>query len=147
MISVAELMSEDVQTLPADARLAEVYQLMRDKHIRHVPIVDSAGGLLGVVSYLDVMAATPSRFDQETRREVAYSHTRAGDIMRTEVHKVSSSTSARQAAKHMEKLKIGCLPIVDNAKLVGIITDSDFLGVAINLLEQMDDQEAADSEL
>ena len=46
----------------------------------------------------------------------------------------------------MEKLKIGCLPIVDNAKLVGIITDSDFLGVAINLLEQMDDQEAADRE-
>ena len=93
------------------------------------------------------MAATPSRFDQETRREVAYSHTRAGDIMQTEVHRVSSSTPARQAAKRMEKLKIGCLPIVDNAKLVGIITDSDFLGVAINLLEQVDDQEAADNEL
>ena len=65
--------------------------------------------------------------------------------MKTGVKTVSSSTSAREAAKLMEKLKIGCLPIVDDQKLVGIITDSDFLGVAINLMEQFDEQEAEDS--
>ena len=145
MISVMELMSDEVKTLPAGARLAEIYTLMREKHIRHVPIVDAAGTLLGIVSYLDVMAATPSKFDEEPRREVVYSHTRAGDIMKTGVKTVSSSTSAREAATPMEKLKIDCLPIVDDQKLVGIITDSDFLGVAINLMEQFDEQEAEDS--
>ena len=49
--------------------------------------------------------------------------------------------SLRQAALFLERHKIGCLPVVTNGKLKGIITDTDFVGVAINLLEQIEDTE------
>ena len=143
VITVAELMSTNVKTLQAGATLADVYQLMRASGIRHVPIVDTAGALLGIVSYQDIMAATPTRFDQESRREVAYSHSRASDIMTTDVATVSVQTSARQAAQAMQKRKIGCLPVLDGARLVGIVTAADFLGLAARLMAESEKAEAA----
>lgn len=145
MINVTELMSDDVKTLPMAALLADIYQLMRRHNIRHVPIVDEAGVLLGIVSYLDVMAATPSRFELERQHQKSYIETTAGDIMKSAVERVGPEASARQAALIMESHKIGCLPVVEGDKLKGIITDSDFLNVAINLMEQIDEAELADA--
>jgi len=144
MIQVMELMTDEVKTLPVAATMAEIYQLMRENGIRHVPIVHSDGGLLGVVSYLDVMAATPTQYDHEAQHWQTYSQTTAGEIMKSGLETIGPDASARQAARLMEQFKIGCLPIVDKGQLVGIITDSDFLGLAINLLEQIDEAEAVD---
>lgn len=145
MINVTELMSDEVKTLPVDARLADIYQMMRSHNIRHVPIVDKAGSLLGIVSYLDVMAATPSRFEPHSNEHKVSIETTAGDIMRSAVETISPEASARQAALIMEQHKIGCLPVVEGETLRGIITDSDFLNVAINLMEQIDEFEQLDA--
>jgi CBS domain-containing protein len=57
---------------------------------------------------------------------------------------VDEHASLRQAALFLEKHRIGCLPVVTDGDLRGIITDTDFVGVAINLLEQMEDTDPLD---
>jgi CBS domain-containing protein len=66
------------------------------------------------------------------------------DAMVTDVATVDVNASLRHAALFLEKHKIGCLPVLDNDKLVGIITDTDFVAVAINLLEQLEETEPLD---
>jgi CBS domain-containing protein len=61
--------------------------------------------------------------------------------MVTDIATIDEHASLRQAALFLEKHMIGCLPVVTNGKLTGIITDSDFVAVAINLLEQIEEAE------
>ncbi|MDH3338783.1 MAG: CBS domain-containing protein, partial [Gammaproteobacteria bacterium] len=68
------------------------------------------------------------------------------DVMVTDLATVDEHASLRQAALFLEKHKIGCLPVVTDGKLRGIITDTDFVGVAINLLEQIEDTEPVERE-
>jgi CBS domain-containing protein len=63
------------------------------------------------------------------------------DVMVTELMTVDERISVRQAALLIEKHRIGCLPVVTEGRLVGIITDTDFVGVAINLLELIEESE------
>lgn len=63
------------------------------------------------------------------------------DIMTVDVH-----ASLRQAALFIERHKIGCLPVLENDNLIGIITDTDFVAVAINLLEQLEESEPLDDD-
>jgi CBS domain-containing protein len=66
------------------------------------------------------------------------------DIMVTDVATVDERASLRQAALFLEKHRIGCLPVVTDGMLQGIITETDFVAVAINLLEQLEDSEPDD---
>jgi CBS domain-containing protein len=66
--------------------------------------------------------------------------------MVTEVATVDEHASLRQAALFLEKHGIGCLPVVTGDKLRGIITDTDFVGVAINLLELLEETEPVDDD-
>jgi predicted transcriptional regulator len=68
------------------------------------------------------------------------------DVMVTKIATVNSNASLRQAALFLEEKRIGCLPVVDGGKLTGIITDTDFVGVAINLLEQMEEEEPVEDD-
>jgi predicted transcriptional regulator len=66
--------------------------------------------------------------------------------MVTEIATIDEHASLRQAAMFIEKHKIGCLPIVTRGELRGIITDTDFVGVAINLLELAEETEPDEEE-
>ena len=140
MITIDELMTTDLCVLGRDACLIDIHEIMRKKNIRHVPIVDE-GRLLGIVSHRDLMSATPVSFENQKK---AYSETMALDIMRTGVETVTSSTSARVAALTLERHKIGCLPVLEGELLIGIVTSSDFVAVAINLMEQSEELESED---
>lgn len=141
MITVDEIMTTDLQTLPETASLADAIKLMGKKHIHHCPIIDAEGKLVGLVSHRDVLAATDSSLRAKGQRQdptaIAISK-----VMTRDVATVDEHASLRQAARYLEKHRFGCLPVVTNGKLRGIITHSDFLAVAINLLEQVDDREA-----
>jgi len=67
-------------------------------------------------------------------------------IMSTPVHTADETASLRGAALHLLKNKVGCLPVLRKGRLVGIITDSDFVAVAINLMEQLEAAEPDDYE-
>ncbi len=134
------IMSTDLITITPDENLAAARELMYDKKIHHLPVVDDGGKLVGLVTLTNVLAATDSFLrDDDSRihaREII-----VGDMMVTDVATVDEHASLRQAALFLEKHRIGCLPVVTDGELKGIITDTDFVAVAINLLEQIEETE------
>jgi CBS domain-containing protein len=140
MMSIDTIMTTDLITVPPTDNLETARTLMRDNHIHHLPVVDKDDVLVGLVTLTNVLAATDSIFRDPDKRLHARDIV-IKDIMVTDVATVDERASMRQAALFLEKHRIGCLPVIANGKLHGIITDTDFVGVAINLLEQIEEME------
>lgn len=137
MYTVAEIMTSNPYTVRGSDTLGDVVNLMTDRHIRHVPVVDGNGALVGLVTHRDILAATGARL-RELRTAEETSRISVAEIMNSRVHSTSPTTELRAAARFLEAHKYGCLPVVEDGRLVGIITDTDFVAVAINLLEQFE---------
>lgn len=142
MFSVAEVMNTDLYTLGEGNTVKEARELMSTHHIRHIPVTNGNNRLLGLVSQRDVLAAADSTL-LATKRG---SHTDeaavpVASVMTVSVNTIEETANLRGAALYMQKHKIGCLPVLRGERLVGIITDSDFISVAINLMEQMEEAE------
>ncbi len=134
-ISVAEIMTSDPATLGIDDSLKQAMDLMSGGGFRHLPIVDKAGALVGLVTQSDVLAASASNLGaSDTERSPE--HVRIGQFMTRDVATVDERADLRVAAIYLQRHKYGCLPVVTDGRLSGIVTDSDFVAVAINLLEQ-----------
>jgi CBS domain-containing protein len=146
MFSIDAIMSTELITIAPGASLADARELMQENRIHHLPVVENKDELIGLLSLTDVLRASDSslRADEERIRATEIP---VADVMVTDVATVSHAASLRQAALFLEKYKIGCLPVISGDKLVGIITDSDFVAVAINLLEQLEESEPDDDEL
>jgi len=141
MMSIDTIMTTDVITVRPTENLETARALMHDNHIHHLPVVDGDKKLVGLVTLTNVLAATDSILRDPDNRL----HARdifIKDIMVTDVATVDERVSMRQAALFLEKHRIGCLPVIKSGKLHGIITDTDFVGVAINLLEQIEETES-----
>ena len=145
MFTIDEVMTTELITISPSMNLAEARTLMQENRIHHLPVVNEHNDLVGLLTLTDVLAATDSRLrDEASRIHARDIHVR--DVMVNDVITVDARASLRQAALFIEKHKIGCLPVVRDRKLMGIITDTDFVAVAINLLEQMEDSEDDDIE-
>jgi CBS domain-containing membrane protein len=131
MMSINEIMTVNPITLGQNATLDEAGSLMREHRIRHVPIVGEDKELLGLITQRDLLAVDSAQVDGNGVTE----------IMRRKVYTVSEESDMRSAALMMQEYKIGALPVMQDKKLVGIITDSDYVALAINLLEQLDEFE------
>ncbi len=145
MFSIDSVMSTDLITIRPEASLADARTLMQDNHIHHLPVVENKDHLVGLLTLTDVLRAQDSVLREQGER-IKAADIVVGDVMVTNVATVSRDASLRQAALFIEKHSIGCLPVVKGDKLVGIITDSDFVAVAINLLEQIEESEPLDGE-
>ena len=144
MFSLDTIMSTDLITLAPEATLAEARALMQSNRIHHLPVLDDEE-LVGLVTLTNVLAATDS-FLRDSESRIHAADIRAKDVMITDIATIDERASLRQAALFIEKHSIGCLPIVTDGKLRGIITDTDFVAVAINLLEQIESTEPVDEE-
>jgi len=145
MLNVDVIMTTDLVTVTPQATLAEARELMHDRRVHHLPVVDEGGDLVGLLTLTNVLAATDSILREPDNR-IHATDIRVGNVMVTDIATVSEDASLRQAALFLEKHRIGCLPVVDDGKLRGIITDTDFVGVAINLLEQLEESEDDDGD-
>ena len=126
-MTVSQLMKRSVLSLPASAHLDTAAACMEEARIRHVPIADEKGRLIGVVSQRDVSRALDVMRTADGRRQPV----RVGDIMHTEVLKVPPELPAHEAAAMMIEHKIGMLPVVEkDGRIVGILTETDFVEVA-----------------
>ena len=143
MFTIDAIMTTDVVTIPPSASLADAREIMQEHRIHHLPVVNADGTLVGLVTLTDVLNASDSSLRNEDSRIRATDIT-LSEVMVTDIATVAESASLRQAALFIEKHKIGCLPVVTDGKLKGIITDSDFVAVAINLLEQLEFSEPDD---
>ena len=145
MFTLDAIMTTDLITVTPTATLADVRALMQEHRIHHIPVIAEDNSLIGLVTLTNVLAATDSIL-RNTDNRIHASEVCIKDIMVTEVATVDEHASLRQAALFLEKHRIGCLPVMTEGKLRGIITDTDFVGVAINLLEQLEESEPVDED-
>ncbi|EGQ8493015.1 CBS domain-containing protein [Vibrio cholerae] len=141
MIKVEDMMTRHPHTLLRTHTLNDAKHLMEALDIRHVPIVDANKKLLGIVSQRDLLAAQESSLQRSAQGDALTFETPLFEVMRTDVASVAPQAGLKESAIYMQKHKIGCLPVVAKDVLVGIITDSDFVTIAINLLELQEESE------
>ena len=149
MITVEEFMTSELCTMSETDSVNDARKVMTERHIRHIPITDDENRMIGLVTQRDVLAATvtePEGRENKTS-ETGEAGTRLSDIMTKNVSVVDKTDSLRTAAMYMHSNKYGCLPVVSDGRLAGIITDSDFIAIAINLIEQAElNEDELDSE-
>lgn len=140
MISIDEFMTAEPYTLRETHSLSDARKAMTERNIRHIPITDDDKHLLGLVTQRDVLAATVPTSKQQTKSapHEADSDIKLSEIMVRDVSVIHKTDSLRRAALYIQSHKYGCLPVLSADRLVGIITDSDFIDIAINLLEQVE---------
>ncbi len=135
------IMTSPVITVPADADVAVAAQLMLDHHISGLPVVDPAGNLVGIVSEGDFLRRGELKTERQRPRWLEflirpgrladeYVHAfgrKVGDVMTPEAVAARSDMSVADAVVLMERHDIKRLPVVDDGKLVGIVTRADLL--------------------
>jgi len=129
--TVEQIMSTDLFTVRPDDLVDLSAGIMYRKHIRHVPVEDDSGHLIGLVSHRDLLrllAQGPSGRKSQTIT--------VREIMKIDPLTVSRSTPTIEALALMRQHKVGCLPVTENGCLVGIVTAYDFLALSTSLLEK-----------
>lgn len=146
MIKVEDMMTRNPHTLLRSNTLADAKHMMDSLDIRHIPIVDADKKLLGVVTQRDILAAQESTLQKSSDLQSYTDDSPLHEIMHTQVMTVSPQAGLKESATYMQKHKVGCLPVLDKGHLVGIITDSDFVSIAISLLELQEEVEPEEIE-
>ncbi|MEM9303580.1 MAG: CBS domain-containing protein [Pseudomonadota bacterium] len=125
--TVEQIMTTDLFTVRPDDLIDFAAALMEWKHVRHVPVEDDTGRLVGLVSHRALLRMV-ARGSQQ--RQVA-----VRDIMNPEPTTISSQARTVEAIRLMREHKVACLPVVNEDKLAGVVTEADLIGVAGKLLE------------
>ncbi|GAB1262618.1 CBS domain-containing protein [Aurantivibrio plasticivorans] len=144
MIQVCEMMTTKVVTLDADATVSQACELMSRGDFRHLPIVNRFGKIIGLVSHRDILRCGVSHLisNHAERQAMLDKKMRVTDIMTSPVRVVHPRDSLRACGALMQKHRFGCLPVVEKGQLVGILTGTDFIRMALHLIEaqeSMDD--------
>ena len=132
-MKVSELMTQDVETIERNDELSLADDIMKMKRIRHLPVLDN-GRLVAVLSQRDLFLAalsTAMGFGQKASQEFLKT-VPVKEVMSDDVITIAPTDDVRRAAQLMTERKIGCLPVVEDGKLVGVLTESDFLKLALD---------------
>ncbi len=129
-------MASPVTSLPSSARLLDAGLLLRAGRIRHIPIIDD-GRLVGILSDRDIQRCTPSLLTRVSAEEynAIFEDTSVAKVMTRDPHHISPDEPLHAAAALLHAEKLGCLPVVENGEVVGIITKDDMLGALMRLLD------------
>jgi CBS domain-containing membrane protein len=140
MLKVRDIMTSEVFVLQSTQTLELVRSLMRIKHVRHVPIVDEDNAFVGLMTHRDLLAQTISHLAEIDEEEQEYldRHIHIVNIMKTDVVTADPDLDICSAITLLLDHKYGCLPVVSNGKLVGIVTEADFLNLTLGLLRESD---------
>ena len=109
------------------------------KHVRHVPVEDESGRLVGLVSHRNLLRLLACGLHGSNAESIA-----VRNIMKADPVTVSPSTPTLEAIEIMRSHKLGCLPVVEDGTLVGILTAHDFLEVSRKLFEDRMKVQAAE---
>ncbi|WP_353572569.1 CBS domain-containing protein [Candidatus Albibeggiatoa sp. nov. BB20] len=143
MITVQDLMSEQLFTLTLTDTVHEAREAMLNNRIRHIPIVDKDGEFVGLVTKHDILEVSVSalaEIDNDTRDELE-SAIPLGEIMITDITIAYADSNLLEAAKFMLEQKHGCLPVLQDSRLIGILTEADFVKLALHLMQRLDELE------
>jgi CBS domain-containing membrane protein len=127
-LRVRDLMTEGVFAVGVNDDLETIRTLMEERSIRHAPVVGEGGILLGLVSQRDLIRnSLRAQALPPSAMAAAMQMTTAGEIMTPNVVTAAPDQDIRDAARVMLDNKYGCLPVVEGMRLVGIVTESDFV--------------------
>ncbi len=141
MITVKDLMSDELYTLKSTNTIHQAKELMLKNRIRHIPIIDDDGKFMGLLTKQVILAVSVSALaDIDTQeRDELESHVPISEVMITDVVVAEENTNLSKAAKFLLEQKHGCLPIFKDGKIIGILTESDFVRLAFYLMQKMDE--------
>ncbi len=128
-LRVRDLMTWAVVTVLPDTEAEEAWDLMSDRKLRHLIVVDRDGELIGVVSHRDLLRHALIEQEDLPRymeRELLAS-TPVREVMVAPAVTADPEQDAAEAARNLFDNKIGCLPVVEGNRVVGILTESDFV--------------------
>ena len=128
--TVEQFMAVDLYTVRPEDIVDLAASLMHWRHVRHVPVEDDSGRLIGIVSHRDLIELLVQGKSGSSSSLVVR------DIMKTDLLTVSPETPTLDALELMREHNIGCLPVIKDKRLVGLITAHDFLTVSSKLLEE-----------
>jgi len=128
-VSVKEWMTQPVTTIGADAPVRQAAELMKTRQIRHLPVVENDGCLIGIVTDRDLRQMIFDPAIQERLGDVveALGALTVREIMTWAVITVQPGSGLRQAARLMREQKVGALPVVEAGRIVGMLTERDLL--------------------
>jgi len=133
---IRDRMSTKPHTITPETSVAVALKQMRDAQIRRLPVVDPAGHVVGIVTEKDLLNVSPSPATSLSMHELNYLLDKllVAKVMTREVITVGEDTLVEEAARIMSDHDIGGLPVVRDARLVGIITKTDLFKVLLELL-------------
>ena len=135
-LRVRDIMSSPVEFLEMGDSLDLAQHLMQAGHIRHIPVVDGEQRLIGLVTHRKLLGAWVGHGDPMRERPGEVAREIPVDmLMETDVLTTTPDAPAAKAALVIERKKVGCLPVLDGGRLVGIVTEADFVRVARKALE------------
>lgn len=128
-LRLKDIMTREVHTVGRNDQLAVADALMKQARIRHLPVLDSDGAVCAVLSQRDLFRGAllralgfGGRAEDKMLKQIAVK-----EIMSDQVHTAPPDTPVAEAARFMIERKIGCLPVVEGGKLVGLVTETDFV--------------------
>ena len=129
---VRDIMTVEVTTLQRNDKLTLADDIMRLGRIRHLPVLDEDGQLAGIVTQRDLFRGALAKalgYGERAQRQLLDTLV-VKEVMTSEVLTTAPDTPLADAAKVLVERKIGCLPVVEGSRLVGIITEGDFVALA-----------------
>lgn len=133
---VKDRMTPDPITITVDTSFPDAFRIMREKGIRHLPVMDKKGNLVGIVSQTDLLHASPSKATALSMFELNYllANLHVSEVMSSPPITVLEESPLEEAARVMVGKKIGCLPVMREGTMVGMITETDIFKVFVEVL-------------
>ncbi len=133
---VNELMTRSLYTVNEHDTLVHARELMLAHRIRHLPVVDGENRFIGLLTQRDLLAATVAPLEGVDRDmlDTLESSRTVGEAMKRDVVAVDEETELAMAAELLLDHKFGCLPVLHDGYLTGIVTEADFVRLVIDLV-------------
>ena len=131
-LQVRDVMTAEATTLQRNDKLTLADDIMRLGRIRHLPVLDENGQLAGIVTQRDLFRGALAKalgYGERAQRQLMDTLL-VKEVMTSEVITATPDTPLAEAAQVLVERKIGCLPVVEAGRLVGIITEADFVALA-----------------
>ena len=133
---VGRKMTTDLVTVTPDTPLVKVRDLLREHNIKQMPVVDQNGELVGILTDRDIKQAWASPATTLSIYELTYvlQKMTVESVMVKDVITITADSTVERAARILHDRKIGSLPVVEDGKLVGIITSTDLMEILLDAL-------------
>lgn len=131
---VSDWMTKKVFSIAPDSSVSEVVKLMKEKKIKHVPVIKD-DRLKGIISDRDIREFSPSKATSLDVYELHYllATTKVKEMMKSKVFTITADSPVEEAAMVMLDSNIGSLPVVEGGRVVGIISDRDIYRVLVDI--------------